>query len=268
MGLLTKSQAFTPNEGEVAEVFDVPLSHALDRSNFLVEGRMWQGAIRKYYTAPYGPYYFGAPRRASCKASPKGWSRDRQVAPQPASQAVMLMLTSWLSGVVCRGCVRNALLGEPVSDLDISTDARPETVMSLAEVAGLKAVPTGIDHGTITVISGGQPYEITTFRRDVETDGRRAVGFADTFHEDAQRRDFTMNALYADASGSVADPLVAFRTCRPGTFALSATPRRAFVKTSPHSALFPLLRVVRADLDPEACGLRGAGGIESPSRSV
>ncbi|MCH2076689.1 MAG: CCA tRNA nucleotidyltransferase [Rhodobacteraceae bacterium] len=121
----------------------------------------------------------------------------------------MSMLTeagheAWFVG----GCVRNALLGEPVSDLDISTNARPEVVIALAEAAGLKAVPTGIEHGTITVVSGGQPFEITTFRRDVETDGRRAVvAFADTLEEDAQRRDFTMNALYANAAGEVSDPV-------------------------------------------------------------
>ena len=111
---------------------------------------------------------------------------------------------AWFVG----GCVRNALLGVAVTDLDISTDARPQRVMGLAEAAGLKAVPTGIDHGTVTVVHGAQAFEITTFRRDVETDGRRAVvRFADTLEEDAQRRDFTMNALYADRRGAVRDPV-------------------------------------------------------------
>ena len=106
------------------------------------------------------------------------------------------------------GCVRNALLGAPVSDLDISTDARPERVVELARAAGLKPVPTGIDHGTVTVIVDHEPFEITTFRRDVETDGRRAVVvFADTIGEDARRRDFTMNALYARIDGTLLDPL-------------------------------------------------------------
>jgi len=106
------------------------------------------------------------------------------------------------------GCVRNSILGEPVSDIDISTDATPETVSQIAEAAGFKVVPTGIDHGTVTVIAGGRPHEITTFRRDVETDGRRAVvAFSTRIEEDAQRRDFTMNALYADRHGSVIDPL-------------------------------------------------------------
>ena len=106
------------------------------------------------------------------------------------------------------GCVRNALLGVPVADVDIATDARPETVSDLAKKAGFKVVPTGIEHGTVTVIAGGVPYEITTFRRDVETDGRRAVvAFSDRLEDDAARRDFTMNALYALPDGTVIDPL-------------------------------------------------------------
>ena len=106
------------------------------------------------------------------------------------------------------GCVRNALMGEPVRDIDLSTDARPDRVLGLAKSAGFQAVPTGIDHGTVTVLSGGEPYEITTFRRDVETDGRRAVvAFSDRIEDDARRRDFTMNAIYADGRGDVHDPL-------------------------------------------------------------
>ena len=106
------------------------------------------------------------------------------------------------------GCVRNALMGVPVTDVDIATDAMPETVQALAQDAGLKSVPTGIDHGTVTVVSAGVGYEITTFRADTETDGRHAVvRFSADMAEDAARRDFTMNALYADASGQVIDPL-------------------------------------------------------------
>jgi len=106
------------------------------------------------------------------------------------------------------GCVRNVVLDEVASDIDMSTNAHPETVMKLAKDAGLKAIPTGIDHGTVTVVSSGTPYEITTFRRDVETDGRRAVvAFSDDIIDDARRRDFTMNALYARLDGSIVDPL-------------------------------------------------------------
>ena len=106
------------------------------------------------------------------------------------------------------GCVRNALLGAPVADIDIATDATPEIVSNIAENAGFKVIPTGIDHGTVTVIAQGVHHEVTTFRRDVETDGRRAtVAYSTDIVEDAMRRDFTMNALYAEPSGEVIDPL-------------------------------------------------------------
>ncbi len=106
------------------------------------------------------------------------------------------------------GCVRNALLNLPDSDVDMSTDAHPERVVEIVEAQGLKAIPTGIDHGTITVVVDGKPFEVTTFRRDVSTDGRRAVvAFSDNIQDDARRRDFTMNALYATTDGEVVDPL-------------------------------------------------------------
>ena len=104
------------------------------------------------------------------------------------------------------GCVRNALLNVEVADIDMSTDARPEAVTALAKAQKLRAIPTGIDHGTVTVMSGGIPFEITTFRNDTSTDGRHAtVTFSNTAAEDAQRRDFTMNALYCDAKGHIVD---------------------------------------------------------------
>ncbi|MEM9970285.1 MAG: CCA tRNA nucleotidyltransferase [Pseudomonadota bacterium] len=106
------------------------------------------------------------------------------------------------------GCVRNTLLDVPVTDIDIATSATPEKTTKIAEKAGFKAVPTGAPHGTITVICRDMPFEVTTFRRDVETDGRRAVvAFTDRIEDDARRRDFTMNALYARADGMVVDPL-------------------------------------------------------------
>lgn len=106
------------------------------------------------------------------------------------------------------GCVRNALLDVPISDIDIATDAHPKRVMSLAKDAGLKVIATGIDHGTVTVVIDSIAHEITTFRNDIATDGRHAqVQFSDTIKEDAARRDFTVNALYADHSGVVYDPV-------------------------------------------------------------
>lgn len=126
-----------------------------------------------------------------------------------APQAVLGALTgAGFQAYAVGGCVRNALLGVPVADVDIATDAHPEKVIAIAKAARLKSVPTGIDHGTVTVVSGGIGYEVTTFRADVDTDGRRAtVRFSEDLIEDARRRDFTVNALYADAQGRVIDPL-------------------------------------------------------------
>lgn len=126
-----------------------------------------------------------------------------------ASKAVTAMLTdAGFDAYFVGGCVRNALLHRSVADLDLATNARPETVMTLAETAGLRAIPTGFDHGTITVVADDVPYEITTYRTDVDTDGRHAiVAFSDTLEQDAQRRDFTMNALYAAPDGTVVDPV-------------------------------------------------------------
>lgn len=127
----------------------------------------------------------------------------------PETQAVFAALTAdGADAFVVGGCVRNALLGVAVSDIDIATNATPETVLDLAKKAAIRAVPTGIEHGTVTLIEGGIPHEVTTFRKDVATDGRRAVvAFATDIAEDAARRDFTVNALYARPDGSIVDPL-------------------------------------------------------------
>ncbi len=127
----------------------------------------------------------------------------------PATQAVFSALQAGGGqAYFVGGCVRNALINAPVLDIDIATDATPKQVKELAKVAGLTAIPTGIDHGTITVVSASVRHEVTTFRKDVETDGRRAVvDFSTDMAEDAARRDFTMNALYAAADGTIHDPL-------------------------------------------------------------
>jgi tRNA nucleotidyltransferase/poly(A) polymerase len=107
---------------------------------------------------------------------------------------------------IAGGAVRNTLLGQRVSDIDIATTTTPDETVRRAEGAGFKAVPTGAEHGTITVIAHGRPYEVTTLRADVETDGRRAkVLFGRDWRRDAERRDFTINALYATADGTVVD---------------------------------------------------------------
>ncbi len=105
------------------------------------------------------------------------------------------------------GCVRNALLGEEVGDIDIATIWSPQEATEKLETAGIKVVPTGIEHGTVTAVTGGKAFEITTLRKDVETDGRRAVvAFTDDWAQDSQRRDFTMNTLLADQAGNIYDP--------------------------------------------------------------
>ncbi len=107
---------------------------------------------------------------------------------------------------VVGGAVRNALMGLPVGDIDMATTLPPHDVVERAKDAGIKAVPTGIDHGTVTLVVDGEGYEVTTLRRDVTTDGRHAeVAFGTDWKEDAERRDLTINALYADASGEVID---------------------------------------------------------------
>jgi poly(A) polymerase len=133
----------------------------------------------------------------------QGWMTD------PATRAVMAALEAARPDAsrFVGGCVRNALLGKPVADVDIATQLLPNEVIAAARAAGLKPVPTGLRHGTITIISSGRPFEVTTLRHDVETDGRRAVvAFTDDWTADARRRDFRLNALYADSAGIIHDP--------------------------------------------------------------
>ncbi|GJL97725.1 MAG: poly(A) polymerase [Hyphobacterium sp.] len=126
----------------------------------------------------------------------------------PATQRVMNALDAAAPGGsrFVGGSVRNALLGEPVADIDIATQLEPQAAKAALEAAGIAVHPTGIDHGTLTAVANHQPFEITTLRRDVSTDGRRAtVAFTTDWAEDAARRDFRLNALYADRSGRVFD---------------------------------------------------------------
>ena len=105
------------------------------------------------------------------------------------------------------GCVRHVLTGQPVTDIDIATTHTPETVQALFKNTNVKTIPTGIDHGTLTAVINKQALEITTLRKDIETDGRRAVvAYTDDWLEDANRRDFTMNTLLMDTSGNIFDP--------------------------------------------------------------
>lgn len=128
----------------------------------------------------------------------------------PAGVAVMdALLAAAADGArYVGGCVRNALLSAPVSDTDIATVLTPPQTMAALEAAGIRAVPTGFEHGTITAVSGKRGFEVTTLRKDVATDGRRAVvAFSTDWEDDARRRDFRLNAIYADPSGELFDPV-------------------------------------------------------------
>lgn len=106
------------------------------------------------------------------------------------------------------GAVRNALLGRAINDIDCATTLQPRAVLARAAAAGLRTIPTGLDHGTVTVLVDDDAYEVTTLREDVTTDGRRAtVAFSTSFAADAARRDFTINALYLSRDGRVHDPV-------------------------------------------------------------
>ena len=143
----------------------------------------------------------------SHKIPPQPWMMT------PATRAVIAALAK--TGIAARfvgGCVRDTLLGRPIADIDIATPARPEAVVAALEKAQIKAVPTGIEHGTVTAVVDApelpRHFEITTLRRDVETYGRRArVAFDADWAEDAARRDFTINAIYLDPDGTLHDPV-------------------------------------------------------------
>ena len=124
----------------------------------------------------------------------------------PGTRAVMAALEAARPGGArfVGGCVRNALRGLAVDDIDIATQLTPEATLAALQAADIRAIPTGIDHGTVTAIIEGRPFEITSLRRDVETDGRRAVvAFTEDWAEDAQRRDFRLNAIYAGPDGTL-----------------------------------------------------------------
>jgi poly(A) polymerase len=130
-----------------------------------------------------------------------GWLRDGALA-----ELLAVLDRDGEEARVVGGAVRNALLGEPIGDIDVATTAAPAEVARRVTAAGFKAVPTGIAHGTVTVVVEGRPFEVTTLRQDVETDGRHAkVAFGRDWRRDAERRDFTMNALFLARDGTIHD---------------------------------------------------------------
>ncbi len=147
------------------------------------------------------------------RIDPQDWMKT------PGVKAVIAALT--VDGAVVRfvgGCVRDAVIGrKPGGDIDLATADTPATVTALLKAAGLRALPTGLVHGTVTALAAGETIEVTTLRRDVETDGRHArVAFTDDWAEDAARRDFTMNALFCDPDGALYDPMSGLDDARAG----------------------------------------------------
>lgn len=137
---------------------------------------------------------------AAARIPPQPWMEA------PETRAVLAALDG--EGRFVGGCVRDALLGRAVGDIDIATPLTPDEVTRRLNAAGIKVAPTGLIHGTVTAVASGKPFEITTLRHDVETDGRHArVAFTDDWAEDAKRRDFTMNALFLEPDGAVFDPV-------------------------------------------------------------
>jgi poly(A) polymerase len=123
-----------------------------------------------------------------------------------ADPALRRVLAALPEARLVGGCVRDALAGRPVADVDLASPLSPAAVTRRLADAGLKAVPTGLDHGTVTAVANGRGYEVTTLRRDVATDGRHAVvAYTDDWREDAARRDFTINAMSMTPDGAVFD---------------------------------------------------------------
>ncbi len=156
------------------------------------------------------------------KIEPQDWMMA------PETQAVLAALGA--EGAELRfvgGCVRDAVAGRPVKDVDLATPDPPERVTALLENAGIKAVPTGLEHGTVTAVSGGRPYEVTTLRVDVETYGRRArVAYTDDWQADAARRDLTINALSCAPDGTLYDPFGGLTDLRDGRVRFVGDPRQ------------------------------------------
>lgn len=142
----------------------------------------------------------------------------------PALGAVMAALPE---ARVVGGAVRDSLAGLPVADIDLATPVSPDQVVAALERAGLRAIPTGLDHGTVTALADGHGYEVTTLRRDVATDGRHAVvAFTDDWRTDAARRDFTLNALSMDRHGAVFDYFGGIEDLRAGRVRFVGDPAR------------------------------------------
>ncbi|MEH2532208.1 tRNA nucleotidyltransferase/poly(A) polymerase [Bradyrhizobium sp. AZCC 1614] len=184
----------------------------------------------------------------------------------PAARVLALLNGDGEEARVIGGAVRNALLKIPLGDIDIATTALPDEVVRRAKAAGIKCVPTGIDHGTVTLVVESHPFEVTTLREDTETFGRKArVAFGRDWVRDAERRDFTINGLSVDAEGIVHDHVggladiqakrVRFSSATPA----SASPRIICASCASFACMPPTGRasLTVPDISPASMGVRG-----------
>ena len=262
---------------EVYEILELPLMQLLDARNHQHHRTHWEGAERAHSTIHFdGQIIWGATAGIlmDLYARLMGPDRDEAAAlslarqpwvTDPATRRLFAALEA--KGSPARfvgGCVRNALIGQPISDIDIATPEEPQAVLELLANAGIKAVPTGIEHGTVTAVVGRKAYEVTSLRRDVVTDGRRAVvTFTRDFAEDAARRDFTMNAIYADETGLLYDYVFGVPDL--------LTHRVRFIGEPAERIREDYLRILRffrfhawyGRGDPDAAGLAAASALKS-----
>lgn len=175
-----------------------------------------------------------------------------------ASRALMAVLGEGRARYV-GGAVRDALVGRPVTDFDIATTLEPQQVVACLEAAGLKAIPTGWAHGTVTAISGRRTFEITTLRQDMATDGRHAtVAFTTDWRVDASRRDFTMNALYADEDGRIYDYVDGLADLKAGRVRFIGNPRDRIIEDALRILRFFRFHAYYGQGAPDAAGLASA----------
>ncbi len=172
----------------------------------------------------------------------------------PAARVLKLLNGGGEEARVVGGAVRNALLNIPIGDIDIATTALPTEVIRRAKAAGIKSVPTGIDHGTVTLVVDAHPFEITTLREDTETFGRKAkVAFGRDWVIDAERRDFTINGLSVDAAGIVHDHVGGLDDIAARRVRFIGDPdQRIIGGLSAHPAVFPHSRRLRRRANPIA----------------
>lgn len=171
---------------------------------------------------------------------------------------------------IAGGAVRNSLMGLPVHDVDLATTLLPDEIVTRAKSDGIKSVPTGIEHGTVTLVVDGAVFEVTTLRRDVETDGRRAtVAFSADWQEDADRRDLTINGLYADREGRVIDLVDGLKDIASGTVRFIGEPRQRieedYLRILRFFRFFALYGRHRPDAEGLRACARGKEGLKNLS---